>query len=180
MPSCLERCDACWTAAQPCLPSESEPFRAWSAGAQVRRFSLEKWLNEPFFEAAVTGALARVSIRGSYMLAEVQRVVEREPGVYKCAVAHNPKPRSRCQRTEGLGHLRAGSATCCTPPGASTSPVWLTGMWLTGMWITGMSLHAAAAGTRDLLPDGVSLLCQCIPSSELQARRATSLQQLPT
>lgn len=55
------------------------------AGAQVRRFSLEKWLNEPFFETAVAGAVARVSIRGSYMMAEVLRVVEREPGVYKCA-----------------------------------------------------------------------------------------------
>ena len=55
-------------------------------GAQVRRFSLEKWLNEPFFETAVAGAVARVSIRGSYMMAEVLRVVEREPGVYKCAL----------------------------------------------------------------------------------------------
>ena len=51
----------------------------------MRRFSLEKWLNEPFFETAVAGAVARVSIRGSYMMAEVLRVVEREPGVYKCA-----------------------------------------------------------------------------------------------
>ncbi|KAK9821785.1 hypothetical protein WJX81_002907 [Elliptochloris bilobata] len=50
---------------------------------QVRRFSLEKWLNEPFFEDAVVGAVARVSIRGSYMMAEIQRVIEREPGVYK-------------------------------------------------------------------------------------------------
>ncbi len=28
---------------------------------QVRRFSLEKWLNEPFFEDAVVGAAARVA-----------------------------------------------------------------------------------------------------------------------
>lgn len=56
----------------------------------MRRASLEKWLNEPFFESAVAGAVARVSIRGSYMMAEVLRVVEREPAVYKCAPALGP------------------------------------------------------------------------------------------
>ena len=53
----------------------------------MRRASLEKWLNEPFFEEAVVGAVARVAVRGSYMMAEVLQVIEREPGVYKCAHA---------------------------------------------------------------------------------------------
>ncbi len=51
----------------------------------MRRFSLEKWLNEPFFEDAVVGAAARVAVRSSYMMAVVAGVVERPPGVYKCA-----------------------------------------------------------------------------------------------
>lgn len=51
---------------------------------QMQRSVLEKWLNEPFLEKTVIGALVRVSIKGGYILAEVIGVVEREPGTYKC------------------------------------------------------------------------------------------------
>ena len=64
--------------------------------AQVRRASLEKWLNEPFFEEAVVGAVARVAVRGSYMMAEVLQVIEREPGVYKCATLGFDNPALHC------------------------------------------------------------------------------------
>ena len=54
---------------------------------QVKRYMLEKWINEPFFEATLTGCMVRISIgRGSgagYLAAEITGVEERPPGKYR-------------------------------------------------------------------------------------------------
>ena len=54
---------------------------------QVKRYMLEKWINEPFFEATLTGCMVRVSIgRGTdagYVAAEITGVEERPPGKYR-------------------------------------------------------------------------------------------------
>ena len=47
---------------------------------QVKRYMLEQWINEPFFEATLTGCMVRISIgRGSdagYLAAEITGVEE--------------------------------------------------------------------------------------------------------
>lgn len=54
---------------------------------QVKRHMLEKWINEPFFEATLTGCMVRVSAyqssKAGYVAAEVTGVEERPPGKYK-------------------------------------------------------------------------------------------------
>lgn len=56
---------------------------------QVKRHMLEKWVNEPFFEATLTGCLVRVvsyaagSKEAGYVTAEVTGVEERPPGKYR-------------------------------------------------------------------------------------------------
>ena len=54
---------------------------------QVKRHMLEKWINEPFFEATLTGCMVRVSAyqakASGYVAAEVTGVEERPPGKYR-------------------------------------------------------------------------------------------------
>ena len=56
---------------------------------QVKRHMLEKWINEPFFEATLTGCMVRVSAydrdnaEAGYLAAEVTGVEERPHGKYK-------------------------------------------------------------------------------------------------
>ncbi len=79
---------------------------------QVRRFSLEKWLNEPFFEDAVVGAAARVAVRSSYMMAVVAGVVERPPGVYKCARARRRPGRASGNASAAYAEIELGATQC--------------------------------------------------------------------
>ena len=54
---------------------------------QVKRYMLEKWITEPFFEATLIGCLVRASITGKdgqgYVAAEITGVEERPPGKYR-------------------------------------------------------------------------------------------------
>lgn len=51
---------------------------------QVRRFMLEKWQNEPFFERSLQGAVVRIAVGSNrYFMAQIVHVEEREPGSYK-------------------------------------------------------------------------------------------------
>ncbi|KAK9809057.1 hypothetical protein WJX72_008658 [[Myrmecia] bisecta] len=57
---------------------------------QVKRYKLEKWVNEPYFERTMPGCMVRVAVpvsgahgQSSYVLAEVREVVHREPGQYR-------------------------------------------------------------------------------------------------
>lgn len=51
---------------------------------QVRRFMLEKWLNEPFFERSLPGAVVRIAVGSNrYFMAQIVHVEERAPGAYK-------------------------------------------------------------------------------------------------
>lgn len=50
---------------------------------QVPRRKLVKWLNQPFFERTLPGTMVRLSVKGMYMLAEVESVEWQDPGNYK-------------------------------------------------------------------------------------------------
>ena len=54
---------------------------------QVKRYMLEKWITEPFFEATLIGCLVRISVtldnKHGYVAAEVTGVEERPPGKYR-------------------------------------------------------------------------------------------------
>ena len=51
---------------------------------QVRRFMLEKWQNEPFFDRSLPGAVVRIAVGSNrYFLAQIVHVEERPPGFYK-------------------------------------------------------------------------------------------------
>lgn len=51
---------------------------------QVRRFMLEKWQNEPFFERSLVGAVVRLAVGGNrYFMAQIVLVERRAPGAYK-------------------------------------------------------------------------------------------------
>ena len=56
---------------------------------QLKRHMLEKWVNEPFFEATLIGCLVKVTLHNKalkesgYVAAEVTGVEERPPGKYK-------------------------------------------------------------------------------------------------
>ena len=54
---------------------------------QVKRYMLERWINEPFFEATLTGCMVRVSAYdkgdAGYVAAEITGVEERPPGRYR-------------------------------------------------------------------------------------------------
>ncbi len=78
----------------------------------MRRFSLEKWLNEPFFEDAVVGAAARVAVRSSYMMAVVAGVVERPPGVYKCARARGRPGQASVNASAVYAEIELGATQC--------------------------------------------------------------------
>ena len=52
---------------------------------QVKRYMLEKWVNEPFFEATLTGCLVRLAYKESYFACEITGVEERPPGKYRCS-----------------------------------------------------------------------------------------------
>lgn len=51
----------------------------------VKRHTLEKWVNEPFFQTTVIGCLVKVAYSGKYHLAEIVDVQEREPGKHRHA-----------------------------------------------------------------------------------------------
>ena len=51
----------------------------------MKRHTLEKWVNEPFFQTSVIGCLVKVAYTGKYHLAEVVDVQEREPGKHRHA-----------------------------------------------------------------------------------------------
>lgn len=51
---------------------------------QVRRYMLEKWQSEPFFERSLPGAVVRLAIGSHrYFMAQIVHVEERSPGHYK-------------------------------------------------------------------------------------------------
>ena len=52
---------------------------------QVKRYMLEKWVSEPFFEATLTGCLVRLSFRKGYLACEITGIEERPPGKYRCS-----------------------------------------------------------------------------------------------
>jgi len=56
---------------------------------QVKRHTLEKWVNEPFFQATVIGCLVKVAYSGKYHLAEIVDVQEREPGKHRHVSVRN-------------------------------------------------------------------------------------------
>lgn len=47
---------------------------------QIKRYKLEKWVREPFFDKTVIGCLVKVAYNGKYHVAEVVDVQERDPG----------------------------------------------------------------------------------------------------
>ncbi|DBA93937.1 hypothetical protein WJX82_005036 [Trebouxia sp. C0006] len=49
----------------------------------MKRHTLEKWVNEPFFQTTVIGCLVKVAYSGKYHLAEIVDVQEREPGKHR-------------------------------------------------------------------------------------------------
>ena len=51
----------------------------------MKRHTLEKWVNEPFFQTTVIGCLVKVAYSGKYHLAEIVDVQEREPGKHRRA-----------------------------------------------------------------------------------------------
>ena len=52
---------------------------------QIKRYKLEKWVNEPFFDKTVVGCLVKLVYAGKYHIAEVVDVQEREPGKHRSA-----------------------------------------------------------------------------------------------
>lgn len=52
---------------------------------QIKRYKLEKWAYEPFFEKTVVGCIVRVAYSGKYHVAEVVEVQEREMGRHRQA-----------------------------------------------------------------------------------------------
>jgi Plus-3 domain len=50
---------------------------------QIFRTMLVNWLKQPFFERTLPGTVVRLSVKGFYMVAEVEAVVEQEPGSYR-------------------------------------------------------------------------------------------------
>ena len=52
---------------------------------QVKRYMLERWVSEPFFEATLTGCLVRLSFRKGYLACEITGIEERPPGKYRCS-----------------------------------------------------------------------------------------------
>ncbi len=50
---------------------------------QLTRRLLAKWLNQPFFERTLPGTMVRLAVKGFYMLAEVEAVIEQDPGPYR-------------------------------------------------------------------------------------------------
>lgn len=50
---------------------------------QIKRYKLEKWAYEPFFEKTAVGCMVKVAYSGKYHVAEVLEVQEREPGKHR-------------------------------------------------------------------------------------------------
>lgn len=50
---------------------------------QIKRYKLEKWAYEPFFEKTAIGCMVKVAYSGKYHVAEVLEVQEREPGKHR-------------------------------------------------------------------------------------------------
>ena len=53
---------------------------------QIKRYKLEKWVNEPFFDKTIIGCLVKVAYAGKYLIAEIVDVQEREPGKNRSAL----------------------------------------------------------------------------------------------
>ena len=51
---------------------------------QIKRYKLEKWVKEPFFDKTIIGCLVKVSYSGKYHVAEIVEVTEREAGRHRC------------------------------------------------------------------------------------------------
>lgn len=50
---------------------------------QIKRYKLEKWAYEPFFEKTVVGCMVKVAYSGKYHVAEVLEVQERDTGRHR-------------------------------------------------------------------------------------------------
>ena len=50
---------------------------------QIKRYKLEKWAYEPFFEKTAIGCMVKVAYSGKYHVAEILEVQEREPGKHR-------------------------------------------------------------------------------------------------
>eukprot|EP00884_Botryococcus_braunii_P003974 jgi/Botrbrau1/13578/Bobra.0307s0002.2 len=59
---------------------------------QILRKTLVKWWNQPYFERTLPGTLVKLSVKGFYMIAEVEGVIEQEPGTYRCPGANVESP----------------------------------------------------------------------------------------
>lgn len=67
-------------------PAEFEQVKA----VTVRRYLLEKWVGEPFFESTLTGCMVRISIglkrdtrEPEYILCRIVEFIDRDPGPYR-------------------------------------------------------------------------------------------------
>lgn len=66
---------------------------------QIKRYKLEKWAYEPFFEKTVVGCMVKVAYSGKYHVAEILEVQERETGRHRqvflllwCTTGTHPGP----------------------------------------------------------------------------------------
>ena len=66
---------------------------------QIKRYKLEKWAYEPFFEKTVVGCMVKVAYSGKYHVAEILEVQERETGRHRqvllllwCTTGTHPAP----------------------------------------------------------------------------------------
>lgn len=50
---------------------------------QIKRYKLEKWAYEPFFEKTVVGCIVKIAYGGKYHVAEILEVQERETGRHR-------------------------------------------------------------------------------------------------
>ena len=83
---------------------------------QIKRYKLEKWAYEPFFEKTVVGCMVKVAYTGKYHVAEILEVQERELGRHRQVSLQRYKhkrPMFHWPYAEAVGQARMPPVNLC-------------------------------------------------------------------
>ena len=83
---------------------------------QIKRYKLEKWAYEPFFEKTVVGCMVKVAYSGKYHVAEILEVQERELGRHRQVSLQwgkHKRPMFHWPYAEAVGQARMPPVNLC-------------------------------------------------------------------
>ena len=85
---------------------------------QIKRYKLEKWAYEPFFEKTAVGCMVKVAYSGKYHVAEVLEVQEREPGKHRQVLLLLQRKTKTCVARASLTYwpYTETARQACIPP----------------------------------------------------------------